>query len=225
MKGTRKLFSILTALALCLSLCPVTALAANETLTKPLDFTNVGDGEGQTPASGDGYELTGNSTDGYTLTLDGLSLNATEYDDTYYWGQVQVRSAIVLPDDGPVTVVLRGTNTISASNQWDDEHAIAIRGPFPVTIEGNGTLVTNVHNAVVASTGDNAAGDITIKNVTIVENQKGSGIHCRSGSISIENANLTINAKGTNAPAIYAEKNDITITIWVSKPHEPESVV
>ena len=50
----RKLFSIITALALCLGVLPGTVQAANKTLTKPLDFTNIGEGEGQTPAEGPG---------------------------------------------------------------------------------------------------------------------------------------------------------------------------
>ena len=206
MKGTRKLFSILTALALCLSLFPVPALAAGTTLTKPLDFTNVGTDEGQTPAKGPGYELTGDSNSGYTLVLDGLSLNATEYTDTQYWG-MRGRTAISLPEDGPVTVELRGTNTISASCQWEDEHAIYVNGSFPLTVQGSGKLVSNVENAPVYV---GNTGDMIIKGVTIEGVAHGTGIFSYAGSISIENSNISISVQGTNASAIYAGKN-ITI--------------
>ena len=200
----RKLFSIITALALCLGVLPGTVQAANKTLTKPLDFTNIGEGEGQTPAEGPGYQLEGDAQSGYTLTLDGLSLNVTEYTEDWKWRE---RTAILLPSDGPVTVVLKGKNTISASSAWNDERAIYAKSAFDLTVEGTGELEANVANEPVflgmPSVSGSNSGNMTIRGVTIRGNTIGGGIFCNKGNITIEDAAIMISTQGTNICAIH----------------------
>ncbi|MCI8477078.1 MAG: S-layer homology domain-containing protein [Oscillospiraceae bacterium] len=199
----RRIRSIITALALCLSLLPAPARAVDETLTRPLDFTNIGEGEGQTPAEGPGYKLEGNDQIGYTLTLDGLSLNATEYTDDWEWRE---RTAILLPADGPVTVVLKGKNTISASSAWNDERAIYAKSTFDLTVEGTGELETNVNNEPIylgmPSVSGSDSGNMTIRGVTIRGETRGGGVFCNKGNITIENAAVMITTQGTNNCAI-----------------------
>ena len=100
----KKLLSILLALLLCLGMCPPAALGANETLTTTLNFTNVGEGEGQTHAQGPGYtweEVDG----GYKLTLNGIRMNVTAFAPS------ALTTAIFLPGDRPITIELIGKRT------------------------------------------------------------------------------------------------------------------
>lgn len=207
-----RILSILMALALCLSLFPAPARAAGTTLTKPLDFTNVGDGDGQTPASGDGYTWKGDSN-GYTLMLDGISINITEFNPDR-----STNAAILLPKDGPTTIELKGNNTITST--FTASHAIATMEPGKddtntITVQGSGSLTANVPNAIVLT-----GGGLTIKNVTITGTTFGDGLTCVENDINIENANISIASGGNNAPAIYAGfAGDISIvnsTVTVS---------
>ena len=67
---SKRLFSMLLALMMCLTMLPTTAWAAGE-LTEPLNFTATDNAEGE------GYSWTAESK---TLTLDGLTLNVTTGD-------------------------------------------------------------------------------------------------------------------------------------------------
>ena len=67
---SKRLFSMLLALMMCLTMLPTTAWAAGE-LTEPLNFTSATDN-----VAGEGYSWTAESK---TLTLDGLTLNVTYY--------------------------------------------------------------------------------------------------------------------------------------------------
>ena len=94
---SKRLFSMLLALMMCLTMLPTTAWAAGE-LTEPLNFTSATDN-----VAGEGYSWTAESK---TLTLDGLTLNVTTGD------------GITLPADSKI--VLSGTNTVNAGGDLID---------------------------------------------------------------------------------------------------------
>lgn len=94
---SKRLFSMLLALMMCLTMLPTTAWAAGE-LTEPLNFTSATNN-----VAGEGYSWTAESK---TLTLDGLTLNVTTGD------------GITLPADSKI--VLSGTNTVNAGGDLID---------------------------------------------------------------------------------------------------------
>jgi len=101
-----------------------------------LDFTNVGEKDGQIPATGDGYSW---SADTCTLTLIGLNFAATEF----------TARAIILPD-GATVVSEEGTiNNITLANA----PSIGIFSMGTYSIEGNGTLYINADCAMFCVNG------------------------------------------------------------------------
>lgn len=201
----RRIISIVMALALCLGLLPAPARAAASYTTR-LDFTNVGDGEGQTPASGDGYAWEGDAQNGYTLTLNGITINVpNEVPVPPPFATQARRGAIYLPTDGPVTIVLIGQNSLTVENG----DGIYCDGGLGITVQGTGSLTTETSGEVVAN---RTKGDVVIKDVTIQANAPGCGFVTRGGgNIVFENANITINSQGTNCPVVFAQSGDISI--------------
>lgn len=110
----KRIFSLLTALALCLGLLPGTALAA---VDGPLDFTS------QTSTSGDGY-----SWDANTLTL-----KLTDFTQTIP-NTSKSGKAVVLPADS--TLVLEGESTITNNSPG----GTCIQYEGQLTIKGDGIL-------------------------------------------------------------------------------------
>lgn len=195
----KKILSIALALCLCLGALPMGAQAA-ETITTPLDFTNVGDGEGETPAEGPGYKLEGNKDSGYTLTLDGISMNIADYGEDWAGGKAAIR----LPSDGNVTVVLNGENRIVS---LEDGVAIGCYGNHTVTFQGSGTLSAESRSSIL-----HTEGDMNIKDATIGNSSPGAGLFCLSGNITIESATIQIESEGSNSCGIFTENGNVTIS-------------
>ncbi|MEY8389158.1 hypothetical protein AALC17_18110 [Oscillospiraceae bacterium 38-13] len=136
----RRILSIITVLALCLGVLPGAAQAADDdasiygaaSYTTRLDFTNVGNEEGQTPAEGPGYRWEGDAGSGYRLTLDGITIDVPYETPVPPPFVTQARRAgIYLPADGYVTVELIGQNLITAG----DGHAIYCDGGPGITVQ------------------------------------------------------------------------------------------
>ena len=193
----KRILSVVLALALCAGLLPAPARAAGTALTAPLDFTNVGDADGQTPASGDGYTWEGDSTSGYKLTLNGISLNVTDPPEIDY-----SHFAIRLPKDGSVTVEVNGQNTITIN----EGSAIGCRGDNTVTFQGSGALHASARSTLIHTTGS-----MVIKDVTIEGTSPGGGLFSLQGNITIENATINIDSEASNAAPISAQAGDILI--------------
>jgi hypothetical protein len=210
----RRILSIITVLALCLGVLPGAAQAADEdapiygaaSYTTRLDFTNVGNAEGQTPAEGPGYQWEGDAVSGYRLTLNGITIDVPYETPVPPPFVTQARRAgIYLPTDGYVTVELIGQNLITAG----DGHAIYCDGGPGITVQGTGTLTSVTSGEVVANRTD---GDVVIKDVTIQADARGNGfVTHRSGNIVFDNARIYIDSQGTNAPVIYAQTGNVTI--------------
>ena len=210
----RRILSIITALALCLGVLPGAAQAADEdasiygaaSYTTRLDFTNVGDAEGQTPAEGPGYQWEGDAVSGYRLTLNGITIDVPYETPVPPPFVTQARRAgIYLPTDGSVTVELIGQNSITAG----DGNAIYCDGGPGITVQGTGSLTSVTSGEVITNRTD---GDVVIKDVTIRADARGNGFVTRgSGNIVFDNARIYIDSQGTNAPVIYAQTGNVTI--------------
>ena len=198
----KKLLSILLALLLCLGMCPPAALGANETLTTTLNFTNVGEGEGQTHAQGPGYtweEVDG----GYKLTLNGIRMNVTAFAPS------ALTTAIFLPGDRPITIELIGKNQISSAGSAIDTPYVPVgtENHPPITVIGGGELSGDINNSLIM-----AYGDLNIEGCTLKAASPGEGIFCPKGNLSIKNSKVEIASGGNNASAIHASEGGITIT-------------
>ncbi len=198
----KKLLSILLALLLCLGMCPPAALGANETLTTTLNFTNVGEGEGQTHAQGPGYtweEVDG----GYKLTLNGIRMNVTAF------APGALTTAIFLPGDRPITIELIGKNQISSAGSAIDTPYVPVgtENHPPITVIGGGELSGDINNSLIM-----AYGDLNIEGCTLKAASPGEGIFCPKGNLSIKNSKVEIASGGNNASAIHASEGGITIT-------------
>ncbi len=198
----KKALSILLALLLCLGMCPPAALGANETLTTTLNFTNVGEGEGQTHAQGPGYtweEVDG----GYKLTLNGIRMNVTAFAPS------ALTTAIFLPGDRPITIELIGKNQISSAGSAIDTPYVpkGTENHPPITVIGGGELSGDINNSLIM-----AYGDLNIEGCTLKAASPGEGIFCPKGNLSIKNSKVEIASGGKNAGAIHASEGGITIT-------------
>ncbi len=198
----KKALSILLALLLCLGMCPPAALGANETLAATLDFTNVGEGEGQTRAQGPGYTWE-EEAGGYKLTLNGLRMNVAAF------APGALTAAILLPGDKPITIELIGKNDISSAGSAIDTPYIpeGTENHPPITVIGGGELSGDINNSLIM-----AYGDLNIKGCTLKATSPGEGIYCPRGNLSIENSTIEIASGGRNASAIHTNVGDITIT-------------
>lgn len=194
----KKLLSILLALLLCLEMCPPAALGADETLTATLDFTNVGEGEGQTHAQGPGYAWE-EVDDEYKLTLNGLRMNVEAF------APGARTAAILLPGDRPITIELIGKNQISSAGSAIDA-AVGTGNP-PITVMGGGELSGDINNSLIMT-----YGDLNIEGCTLKAASPGEGIFCPKGNLSIKNSKIEIASGGNNASAIHASEGGITIT-------------
>lgn len=202
----RKFISIILVLALCVGLFPTGAWAATVNYTIRLDFTNVGDAEGQTHAEGPGYKWEGDAASGYKLTLNEININVPNeaFVPPQFATQAR-RGGIYLPTDGPVTIELVGQNRITVENG----NAIYCDGGLGITVQGTGSLISVTAGEVIAN---RTKGDVVIKDVTIQAEAPGDGFVTRgNGNIVFENAKVSINSQGTNCPVIYADTGNITI--------------
>lgn len=176
-----------------------TALAEN-TITAPLDFANVGNAQGQTPATGPGYRWSGDAQNGYRLELNGFQMDLTA-------DSSGSKRAISLPLDGKIVIEVAGENEIIAPDKdvfWaggEDEKA-----GESITVQGTGTLTT-----------DSSVGpfwlynDLYIKDVTIRAKTEQSGICSRNGSITLDSVDFQMESAGISASCIWTSHGAMTI--------------
>lgn len=203
----KRSLSVLTALALCLSLLSGAALAAGPEagggtvpITTPLNFTDVGSGDGQTPAQGAGYRWSGDAQNGYLLEINGLHMELTQADDD--------TPAVTIPNDGKVVIQITGENSIAASgaSQSIFMPLTAYSGSSPVVVQGGGTLTTTS-----ASGPFMASNDLVIRDVTIHAATTQSGIRSDHGDITVESADITMTSNGYSGPCIWTSHGSMTI--------------
>jgi hypothetical protein len=188
----RRLLSIFCALALCLTLLPAAALAADGPTVLYVGDTQVDVNGTDGTTSGEGWFY----ADG-VLTLGGVNLAETHScsDD---FGNIAA-AGIYAEDD--LTIVLEGENSISDENE-DDSAGIFVKGDL--TIRGDGTLtIYDVEYGIFASVGVNITGG------TVYAIGSEEGISAVSDN---DNATVTI---GGDAQ-VYAEgfSEGISAEIW-----------
>ncbi len=76
------------------------------TINYPINLTNIGDEEGQTPAKGDGYEWDEETN---TLTLNNLHIDFSNVEDS----KIPVAGIIIPSDKEEITVIFNGENKIT----------------------------------------------------------------------------------------------------------------
>ena len=188
--------------ALLTGLLPVSALAVEDgKITAPLDFTNVGNAEGQTPASGNGYTWSGTAQNGYTLTLNGLDQETSADQDFDF--------AIKLPTDASnILIIVTGENKINAFNSKKSASGIYYNGNGKVTVTGGGTLEIEAAGSAFV-----LFSDLIINNVTLSAKCEQGGIQVNSsGDISITNSTITVDSQTLSGAAVNAYGGALTIT-------------
>ena len=212
----KKLFSLCMALALCLGLLPVTALAAAPPVDQVLYVGGVlisRTGYWTTDGKGSVTAYTGESTptdnyihydaDNNTLTLHNASIKtALEYGNNPPNSLISGAAIGVLNQNGDanLTITLEGTNTIAevgngicvlAHNKSTGNASLTIRG------DGNLTASGSVNSEIlVQSNGGNATLSIENAEVTTTSNSSdGVLVQAQEGS----NASLTVNGGSLTA--------------------------
>ena len=188
----RRLLSIFCALALCLTLLPAAALAADGPTVLYVGDTQVDVNGTDGTTSGEGWFY----ADG-VLTLGGVNLAETHScsDD---FGNI---AAAGIYAEGDLTIVLEGENSISDENE-DDSAGIFVKGDL--TIRGDGTLtIYDVEYGIFASVGVNITGG------TVYAVGSEVGI-----SVVSDNDNATVTIGGD--AQVYAEgfSEGISAEIW-----------
>lgn len=198
----RRLLSIFCALALCLTLLPAAALAADGPTVLYVGDTQVDVNGTDGSTSGEGWFY----ADG-VLTLGGVNLAETHScsDD---FGNI---AAAGIYAEGDLTIVLEGENSISDENE-DDSAGIFVKGDL--TIRGDGTLtIYDVEYGIFASVGVNITGG------TVYAVGSEAGISADSGSSANGNASVSIcgNAQvyaGEGIDAyVFNNSGDASVTI------------
>ena len=173
-------------------------------ITTPLNFTNVGDAAGQTPAAGPGYAWSGNSADGYLLELNGLDMDLSG--DTS--GSI---IAIMVPFDGAVEIQVTGENRIVGFGEYmfgikadtnDSKDPVIVRG----TDRQSSKLIVETGGSPIL-----AGSDLLIQNVTLQATAKQAGVISKFGNITIEAADLQMDVEGIAAACIGTDHGDVAI--------------
>ncbi len=215
----KRLLSLCTALALCLSLLPVTALAAAPNgqviYVGNVNVTNGGywtiDSDGNVTASTAGDTLTENyihyDAGDNTLTLHNATIKkGLDYNESIQGGTYILGSAIGVFNqngDAELTITLEGTNTIEdvSTGIFVLAHSPST-GDATLTITGSGSLDASgiLNGILVQSNGGDATLTIQSADVTLTSNS-GNGVTVQAGStnssgehtitLSVEGGSLT----------------------------------
>lgn len=221
----KKVFSLCMALALCLSLLPVTALAAETNTVYVGGVALAGSSENIVYATtnGNGEVVTeGASADKYNIKWDGSTLtlrDATIQQAVEYSEKANEKIAVYLAS-GNMNLVLVGKNTVDALGEGSAASCGINLGGGSLTISGEegaslsvfGGDTTNTTNS--NSCGIYATGAITIDSGTVTvtgESATGSsyGI-CAGGAVTIEDGTVTATsgeAKGDSF-GIFSESDN-----------------
>ena len=211
----KKIVSLCMALALCLGLLPVTALAAapdgqviyvgNENVTSGGYWTTGNDGTvtaftgDDTPA--DNY-IHYNANDNI-LTLHNATIKKElEYNDEsplYITGAAI--GVINQSGDANLTITLEGTNTIEDVSYGIRVYALSI-GSANLTITGSGTLYVNLNQEPIQVNSSKGNATLSIKNAKVTaKSSYGNGVTVQSGNSENSSASLTVDGGSLTATA------------------------
>ena len=218
----KRLLSACLALALCLGLLPVTALAAGpntvyvggEALAGSSDsivyaITNESGEVVKDGANANNYNI---KWDGSTLTLRNATIKESVSTDTSTFIAGAAIGVLNQNGDANLTITLEGTNTIAEVG-----NGICVlahnesTGNASLTIMGNGSLTASVSvnsGILVQSNGGNAT--LTIQNADVTaenSSSSGDGVTVRAGSsssasLSVNGGSLTATGSGTHGAGI-----------------------
>ena len=199
----RKLFSILTALALCLSLCPTWALASGTTGTEtgPWPRSNdvtaaLSEDEATAVASvtktngeiiyvknlADAFDINDMSRSGATVTL---------------LADVTTESSIILSRyvNFALTLDLNG-HTITGSSD-----VITLNAPgIKLTIRGSGSITTSAGDAVAIGS---SRGNLTLEGGTFSSDAPdGHGVYAEGGNLAITGEDVTVDRLGATSRSV-----------------------
>lgn len=204
-------------------------------VTTELDFTNVGDGNGQTPAVGPGYKWSGDAGSGYLLELENFRMELSENTNMANGGPI----AIAFPNKGQTTILVKGENSIKAPG-WNairadvsnhtvgpymDEDSILIKGEgesAALTIEDARTAIRasyaleiqNVSLRISAVKGGiyTYHDDINLKDVDMQIELSNSDIACINafeGNAIIQNSKIQLKSSGL--PPLFVRDGNLTV--------------
>ena len=223
--------SLLCVLALCLSLLPVTALAAapdgqviyvgNENVTSGGYWTTDSNGN-VTPYTGEGTTPSDNyihyDKGANTLTLHNATIKESlDYTDSNGDSSFINSSAIgVLNQHGnaELTIQLEGSNTIAEVSQgiYVLAHSQST-GSSSLTITGNGSLDTSGSQFCIRVQSNSSDAALSIENAkvtaTVVDGYGGNGVFVQSSENS--SVSLTVNSGSLTATGRYADDAGILL--------------
>lgn len=209
----KKLFSLCMALALCLSLLPATALAADgielyvggQQITESGCYANQNGTwtkvEGTGPSSGQFYY----DADTVTLTLNGAVISHNE--NVSVGSGAQYRGSVIAfsqSADVPLTIVVsQGTSTITGNGGIRVESttgnaSLSIKGPGSLDVEPNGTvsgitLCSSKNRNLDIDGADVTASSPALYGVYLFSSTDASS----TSTITVNNGSLTTGGKGT----------------------------
>ena len=224
----QRLLSICTALALCLGLLPVTALAdgvnAPNTLYVggTLVSSNSDGGYWTTDAQGKLTESTANDNwnvkyepSTATLTLKGAKISGSyhQYNNPYTAGIYAQGSS-----NQPVTLTIEliGENTITGTfgiyvNAEINASSYGTNATLTITGENNGSLgVSGSNHGIYVKSGSGDA-SLNIKNVAVTSSTNGNyaaGVYVMSGLIATDSPNISLSVDGGSLTTSASEGND-----------------
>ena len=224
----KRLLSLCTALALCLSLLPVTALAAgqNTVYVGGVALTGSSGSTVYATTNGNGEVITeGATADNYDIKWDGSTLtlcNATIKKELYASDSplTNITGAAIgvfnQSGDANLTITLEGTNTIEGVSYGIRVYAPSIDSAN-LTITGSGTLYVNSNQDpiyVISSNGNAALG---IKNAKVTaKSSYGNGVTVQSGNSETSRASLTVDGGSLTATADSRNVSGIRLRLGTS---------
>ena len=224
----KKIVSLCMALALCLGLLPVTALAAGPNTVYVGGVALTGSSENIVYATtNENGEVTteGATTDNYNIKWDGstLTLRGATIKNELYADQdplIYITGAAIgvfnQSGDANLTITLEGTNTIEGVSYGIRVYAPSI-GSANLTITGSGTLYVNSNQDpiyVISSNGNAALG---IKNAKVTATSSfGFGVTVQSGSSETSSASLTVDGGSLTATADSSNVSGIRLRLGTS---------
>ena len=209
----KKIVSLCMALALCLGLLPVTALAAgqNTVYVGGVDLAGSHDNIVYATTNESGEVITnGADANNYNIKWDGSTLtlrNATikkelEYNDEsplYITGAAI--GVINQSGDANLTITLEGTNTIEGVSYGIRVYAPSIDSAN-LTITGSGTLYVNSNQEPIKVNSSNGNAALSIKNAKVTaKSSYGNGVTVQSGNSENSSASLTVDGGSLTATA------------------------
>lgn len=226
----KKLFSLCMALALCLSLLPATALAAEgapgslyvagQQITDEGYYTQSGgnwtkSGDASTPPSAPYFHYTkGNDNTPATLTLSGATIQGGTSTGSVPYG-AGIYAQCNSGESVSLTIELIGENTITGY------HGIYVNAEMSansygtdasLNITGNGSLIvtgTNNHGLFVKSGTGNAS--LNIKNVAVTSSTNGdyaAGVYVMSSMYATNSPKISLSVDGGSLTASGTGSND-----------------